>query len=165
MKNGDKKITLQITLFLKLWWYSSVPVSAEFLYSIAIWGRNYAENMLHYTAIYLHFISTMQNIRYINLTAAWKRNNADTAESSFNRGTITSANVAHTWKKKYCPAAKLTQKSRHLLKITDCRQMLFLCSKCCWSVLMLISPASTLSNLQVFKLHLGISSPHQFCHF
>ena len=52
----------------------------------------------------------MQNIRYPDCTAAWKRNNADTAESSFNRGTITSANVAHTGKKKYCPAAKLTQK-------------------------------------------------------
>ena len=41
----------------------------------------------------------MQNVRYLNLTPAWKRNNADTAESSFNRVTITSANVAHTGKK------------------------------------------------------------------
>ena len=52
----------------------------------------------------------MQNMRYLDRTAAWKKNNADTAESSFNRATITSANVAHTGKKKYCPAAKLTKK-------------------------------------------------------
>ena len=72
--------------------------------------------MLHYTAIYLHFILTMQNIRYLDRTAAWKRNNADTAKSSFNRAAITSANVAHTGKKKYCPAAKLTQKITTTMK-------------------------------------------------
>ena len=55
-------------------------------------------------------------MRYLDRTAAWKRNNADTAKSSFNRAAITSANVAHTGKKKYCPAAKLTQKITTTMK-------------------------------------------------